>query len=402
MYTIGDMVKELEDTDTLLVVRRDVGTDTTRLQHNLIAALSSKLLGIKHFATADALTVSTAVGVSQLPATAKEQLLVSIDDRLAGKSASVLTGSSTHHPSRKSPPAQLLVASNRYLTTSDWNWLRDARHDNSKKLLIIVLRYRRLGIRCLDEQTKRWVITILAQVLFDQHGSWPSYDTLYEQVVDFTKLFEVNKHPYGLQTILEYPLDPSDLPTNVHEYAYSPDDQPVFMHIDNFTAISRHIPLRSTSNLLSWNQRGPMSARSSGGKITYLPDKSSVNRRSTGGWYGSNSLHGIRLETASYTPSPLAIQDVPRDDGMNYDWRSAGWGGSSWSVHSSPRPSRSRASAKPPAPRRAVVTGLHRQMTKETSCVRRPGQRRAVRTAKFLLGSNERPQSLVSCCGSNW
>ena len=120
---IFDLCKELTDIRDLLAVRRLAGADCTRLDVNLVAAFTSKVLAMKQFMTADALRLSRVTGSSQLPEEAKSQLRSVVDDSVAGKSAVVLKGCTTHTPSQKSCGAQLLTTSNRYLTALDWAWI---------------------------------------------------------------------------------------------------------------------------------------------------------------------------------------------------------------------------------------------------------------------------------------
>ena len=340
MFTIGDVCKEIIDVDTLLAVRSSGGLDCTRLQANLVTQIASKITGIKQFQTSDALNVTRAINDSSLTREVKSQLTEAVDDRVARTSSVVLTGHA-NHVKKGSPGSQLLVATNRYLTAKDWAWLRDPRHDTTRRLTVLVNRSRKCGIRTLDEQTKRWFIVIIVSVEFELKGSWPSYDEVYGWVCDFTRMHDASKQPYGLQTILEYPMDPADLPADVWSYAYEVEDPPIFMDIPNFSAIGRHVPLRSTSGLLSKKTQGDYMVTPEGNKIQLIRG-TSVNRRNSGGRYGGT----VSSSSSRWAPSPqpLCIMDEPAGgswghDGWDYYRSSGKWTHRDASRSHSPSPS---------------------------------------------------------------
>ena len=74
---------------------------------------------------------------------------------IAGESNAVVAGVATHGVPQKSCGAQLLTSTNRYLTASDWAWIRDVRNDMTRKSMRMVVRAVNPGLRHLDGTTKR-------------------------------------------------------------------------------------------------------------------------------------------------------------------------------------------------------------------------------------------------------
>ena len=120
---------------------------------------------------------------------------------------------------------------------------------------------------------------------------------------------ELNKTPYRLQTITQYPNDPSELPSDVYAHAYSETAPPVYMHIEHFERIGEHIPVRSSSNLLKGstydrNSRMRSSGSRDDGNFEIQYGGHGISRSNTSGrWSGRSSYYPI-VDDASRSPSP--------------------------------------------------------------------------------------------------
>ena len=181
LFTVADIMKEVADTSKFLQLRGSGGTaDTGRLEVSMIAAIANKLAILKPFSAIDAFNVTEKVNETSLSETAKHTLHTAVDNRLSGTVAGHQSESTS-----LSITGQLLTASNRYLTASDWEWIDDPRSDPQRMLIRVASRYGRLGIKSCHEQTKRWAIAALLHVIFRQRGRWPTYSELKGWVDDF-------------------------------------------------------------------------------------------------------------------------------------------------------------------------------------------------------------------------
>ena len=181
LFIVADIMKELADTSKFIELRGSSGTvDTGRLEVSMIAAITNKIAIVKPFSAIDAFNVTEKVNETSLSEAAKQTLHTSVDNRLSGTVAG--------HQSETTATGitgQLLTASNRYLTASDWEWIDDPRSDIHRMMIRVASRYGRLGLRSCHEQTKRWAIAALIHVVFRQRSRWPSYSELKGWVDDF-------------------------------------------------------------------------------------------------------------------------------------------------------------------------------------------------------------------------
>jgi hypothetical protein len=147
---------------------------------------------------------------------------------------------------------QLLEELDEYLTAQDY---RDCGPTSTPmgRELCVQNRLSALGVTKLHPRTIRAAIAALVHLETDITLKFPSYDTIYQDVQTFSRNFPPKPAPPHALNV--YPRAPVDLPKHVFDAAYSTDDPPVASMMPRFRAISLgHIPLRSTSKLLSWNQ----------------------------------------------------------------------------------------------------------------------------------------------------
>ena len=211
-----------------------------------VKTLASKIRALDgEFTTKTALKLCSAKDASTLPPEYKLLIQTSIDDRLLAQTSPSAKG-------KDKAPQQLLVHILAYLTAEDWGLLELPGATPTQMLQTIGNRYAKLGIRHLDEQTTKWVGTlVLHQIKAQQFGAMPRYHDIFGWVLEFKEMIaRVAKDPWLHAVIVTYPCAPMDLPLDVTQGAYSAEDPPVAKAIPGFQALSAHVPLRSDNKLL--------------------------------------------------------------------------------------------------------------------------------------------------------
>ena len=327
MYGVGDVAAEIRDMSALLKARADSGRISDgKMEEHMVQSIACKIAGFKIFSAGNAVTLTKVIAECAINEPSKYVLDEAIEARIAGVRAA---GAGHHHHNKAVTKPQLLLYPNRLLTVADWTWIRDRRNDVERKLMIIVMRLSRLGVRSLHEQTKRWIIVCILQTIFEEKDSWPSYDDVYSWVGLLVRLMDQCKQPYPLQTILEYPNDPADLPKDVFAYAYDPDDPPTTMEIPHYYKLGDHVPLRNTSSLLTKNSQrcDPLPGRHdpSDIRLTILKQPASsnaINRR-------LGMIHDGRSEES--------VQKGRSSDSLALTWDEGTWTdqphGNNWGDH---------------------------------------------------------------------
>ena len=81
-------------------------------------------------------------------------------------------------------------------------------------------------------------------------GRWPHYHSVFGWPQQFKSDCDLQKTPYTLERVVDFPVDPRLLPVDVFKAAYETDDQPISKDIQHFLELGQHIPLRKNSVLL--------------------------------------------------------------------------------------------------------------------------------------------------------
>lgn len=153
---------------------------------------------------------------------------------------------------RTTATGQTLEDLDAFFTAQDY---RDCNATSSpmQRELCVANRLSALGIHKMHPRTIRAAIAALVHFESDITLKFPAHDAIYEDVQNFARNFPPKPAPSHALNV--YPRSPSELPPHVYEAAYTADDPPVPSMLPRFRVISLgHVPLRSTSKLLSWNQ----------------------------------------------------------------------------------------------------------------------------------------------------
>ncbi len=147
---------------------------------------------------------------------------------------------------------QLLTNPLGYLTKKDWVRVGDPKAVPAVMSRVIAERVSLLRVRGFDEQTYRWIITILLAKVLQKTGKWPKYKTIYGWLQDFKRDYTTLKTPYPFDLLAKYPPSPDLLSQDMFAHAYpDPDDPPITMEIEHFRTLGeQHVPLRKNSHLI--------------------------------------------------------------------------------------------------------------------------------------------------------
>ena len=145
---------------------------------------------------------------------------------------------------------QLSDAPHLCFTQSEIDRLADPHTTATAALELIAGRAGKIGIQTSAEDTRRWWIAFHLAWIYERTGAFPSYHSLYDDVMQLKRLVETSRvtTPSGLKT---YPQNPADWPRRVYDNAYSADDPPTRCDLPHLVNLAlNHIPLRSNNKLL--------------------------------------------------------------------------------------------------------------------------------------------------------
>ena len=221
------------------------GTD---MEANLAKQLQSRLESHKGWTAEQLCRMMEAVQACSLGDASKDNLLKSLE----GLACPTMAGQSQVKLQAKQ---QCLVSIQNYLGAKGWQQMSTSSLWDAA--VILATRLRRLGLTSLKEETKKWCTALLAHAQM-QRTCMPPYDDIYRLAEQLQTMFNscvVTKRASGATM---YPLHPKELGKHFVKQAYDLDDPPTAKEIPDLSSIAaNHIPIRSTSKLLSWNQQQP-------------------------------------------------------------------------------------------------------------------------------------------------
>ena len=158
MASLSDICSELADIQPLL--QNDAYT--ADVKNNMVTAVALKITGMKTMNAASAHSLmSTAHAMAIDPAFTK-LIEDAINTRLMKPDSS----------KKENPEQQLLSNILSYLTKQDWIKLEDPSSTPEMQIIVLGDRICGCGVRCFDEQTYRWALTVVLSMYLAQHGSW--------------------------------------------------------------------------------------------------------------------------------------------------------------------------------------------------------------------------------------
>ena len=242
MYSPADSEKELKLMEQLLTARASlVQTGCDIVEKNMVESWVTKLDVMKNVDLTASMSLYEAINASALNDGIKKTMIEAVDNKVSGIKNTIAAN----------VKPQLLVHILNYLTTTDWDKLNDVSVQLQSKVMCIVLRLVRLGVRSLHEQTCKWVVAALLHLLYKSTNQWLDAKSTFELVKEVKKSLQQLNQPYPHGFILTYPEFPSQLNDDVFKYAYPCDDDgPITVVVENFASMGSYVPLRSSSALL--------------------------------------------------------------------------------------------------------------------------------------------------------
>jgi hypothetical protein len=194
-----------------------------------------------------------AIEAAQLEETLKNRLCEAVDNLLLQETIA------TTQPFMGAHTGQRLCNVFVYLTAEDWRKIDapDASYWNI--IYVVVERFKKIGMKQpMSECTAKWSAGSLVANCLERTGSMPAHDAIYQLTKDLKQALascNVRCHP-DLQAPKIYPDEPSRLGEQWLALAYGTDDPPVERYSTRVPGlVQSHIPVRETSNLLSWNSQ---------------------------------------------------------------------------------------------------------------------------------------------------
>lgn len=303
MASPEELVPELQTLAAYLRTReQSSGCNGETVASNMVASFATKVSACRRFDASAALALCNALVASGLRQPLADVIQAAIDNRVAGNASTGQQGAK-HHPQLL---ASQLVC---YLTAKDWAVLDDTGAGVTTKMLAIIHRLLRLGLRYPQEQTVRWAVALAVVAWIGPSGSYPSYASVFTLVQDFKASIAAGRRPWPHAHLVRYPPSPEQLPPEVFAAAYDPDDPPVQRMVCRLASTAEnHVPLRSSSNLLK-NAASAASSSSSSGAVTW-----DQLRALMAGQMPSPGIHVLQRMPMQRSMSLSAIADSPHAD----------------------------------------------------------------------------------------
>ena len=163
------------------------GADDTRMLMGMTRSICAKINTLRVFKAMDALQLTHAIKDAPLQADAATMLHDAIAARLTGD----VDGQTARQAVKANVSGQMMLCPYRYLTDNDWTWVRDPRNDIERRLVRIVARLVRLGVRSLDGPSTRALLAMLVHIFFEERERWPEAEEMYDWVNKLSRLHMV-------------------------------------------------------------------------------------------------------------------------------------------------------------------------------------------------------------------
>ena len=242
MWSASDIAGEITNTAEMLQQRAKLqkpGEPASDMEQGMVQNICTKIDNLPQITTADAKILYDCIGTSSIEGGLKALLVQAVDQQISKP------------PKAGELPAGLAVKPQ--LLTNIGECLQNPNLSWTCKSHIVISRLRALGVRSMNENTAKYSLAGLLCTI----SKLPDHDLIFQMLADFKALFHQSEEPCKASYIQNFPNSPSMLPNHIFAAAYQQDDPPVvFNQNDVLKQIAgSHIPMRSTSKLLSWNQK---------------------------------------------------------------------------------------------------------------------------------------------------
>ena len=254
-WSVADIKTEIENVDLLLKARQaaspcGVQEDRSAMATSMVNSLCHK---IKSFGTT--LNATNGMFLYEVIGT------LHMDDRLKAQLTSALdacfTGDSFQSSTCVTQKPQSLIHIYNYLTAKDWEVLDKADVSSAggvwEVINVIVNCFRRLNLRSIKEDTKKWTSAFVVNLILDKNGRLPPYRMIYTLGQDLCQAHATNpvRATNEQPCPAMYPATPAELGPEFMKKAYDPEDPPVSRCMPKLAQLAQYyIPVRTTSKLL--------------------------------------------------------------------------------------------------------------------------------------------------------
>ena len=267
--TVPQLCVELNDIGGLLAARAALpggAHDAARIGASMAASFSAKVALLRTFDAQNAMRLCEVLGASTLTPDLKTIIQAAIDARLERDSSGVVPIAGTKGLT------QDMLTPLTYGTSTFWARMEDNTVSyQSKVQLVIDLFNGKLGVIAPSEQTIKRLVACLLSCHFNLHTQFPSYQSIYDMVVDFKRTLDASRKPFPFGIVHQYPPDPAGLSTQHWNHAYDDADPPIVKTFERYDALLGHIPLRSNSALIM-KERSQRGAQTGGSLRCNLQD----------------------------------------------------------------------------------------------------------------------------------
>ena len=245
MTTAAELCAEIGHSNAIIQRQIDLalpGIDVSNVQAAMAEQMATKVARLRALDADGANRLFEALGNCALTQNGKASIAIAINHRVLAASAP---------QSSKGAPHQELVHIEHYATRKECATFDDPSSSLQLCLSVLTHRWARLGMCSASDTTFKFG---LAFMILKRFRAFPAYDEIYDMVQIIRG--QMKSLVIEPSMISAFPEDPEHLPPALWTKAYDADDPPIVTHIDNLrnTALN-HIPTRSTSKLLSWNQQ---------------------------------------------------------------------------------------------------------------------------------------------------
>ena len=253
LFTTEDICLEIHETSKLIQarVKTQVATSSDpnsdpiygKMVHNVV----KKIYSMSNMNASDSKNLYEAVAGAELSTAHKAMLSAAVDKMLTGPDDDDTDDLPLKQQHMLGVTTQKIENVENYFTKREWTILNSSQTTWNEKEAVVIERLKKLHIHSLSEASVGRCVALLLNLCFEKN--LPTYVWIFSKVQDFKATWHA--HPkLGSPKLLVYPRDPSMLPAMVHKQAYEHDDLPAQMDCPSLNALSKCIPLRTSSKLL--------------------------------------------------------------------------------------------------------------------------------------------------------
>ena len=240
------VVKEMRNVITFAQARQGLPTAEdadANLRNSFVNALRVQINALPALAPADAAPLNEVLKDSPYGVEGTAKIVEALDAKL--HQAQSPSGKKAKKPAPQH--TQLLKCPWNFPVQAEWDIILNRKKSLRLKMTTLVDRLNLVGCTHPCEQTLKWV---LAVALMAHYFEMPSPKIIALWLDELKEIVASERKPSYHTQIIEFPISPHDLPTDLYERAYA-TSPPVTMEFEGIMSFAEtSIPLRKNSKLL--------------------------------------------------------------------------------------------------------------------------------------------------------